>query len=389
MRIVVVLPAVPHPFGNTDARWFYVLLSELAQRGHDVVAIVATEESDERIASTRQWFSKHSGRLALHCHRLKVDSFVLRRKWRNLKQPFSEMLQDAEFGKLLKGELARGYDVLHLEQLSTGWLGLGLPRTVLNIHYLDCIDSAAWKKMSLAEHKARWQARRAADDLLHGINNIRLLTLHLKNAAEAINPNARYWVVPIALDPILYSMPPLVQEPVVGLIGSMHWEPSRFAAVRLIDRLWPLVKARLPEAKLYVAGWNATQYLERYSSQPDVQLASNLADPGEFFSQVAVMLYPLSCGSGMKVKVMESMAYGVPVVTTPEGIEGIQYHNGRECWVADSDEELAEKACQLLMDSTERLQMRTAARLLIEERYSPAPVIDAMISIYKQVINSP
>ena len=48
MRIVVVTPAVPHPFGDTAARWFYVLITELAARGHEVVALAATEEPDER-----------------------------------------------------------------------------------------------------------------------------------------------------------------------------------------------------------------------------------------------------------------------------------------------------------------------------------------------------
>ena len=48
MRIIVVTPAVPHPFGDTAARWFYVLITELVARGHEVVALVATEEPDER-----------------------------------------------------------------------------------------------------------------------------------------------------------------------------------------------------------------------------------------------------------------------------------------------------------------------------------------------------
>jgi glycosyltransferase involved in cell wall biosynthesis len=88
----------------------------------------------------------------------------------------------------------------------------------------------------------------------------------------------------------------------------------------------------------------------------------------------------------MKVKVMEAMAYGVPVVTTWEGVEGIDYQNGRECWVAETDEELAGKVCHLLEDSAERQQMRDAARRLIEERYSPRPVVDKMIAVYRQLI---
>lgn len=388
MRIVVVTPAVPHPFGDTAARWFYVLITELVARGHDVVAVVATEEPDELMAAARQWLSKTDGQLTLHMHRLKVDSIALRRKWQNLMRSRSELLQDSDLTALLGRELAKGYDVLHLEQMSTGWLGLGVARALLNVHYFDVIDWAGRANMSFGERKALWQAQRATKHLLHGINNVRLLTPRLKEATEAINPKGRYWVVPFALDTSLYLMPPMVEEPVVGLIGSMHWEPSRSAAERLITRIWPLVKRRVPRAKLFVAGWNAARYLQKYLSQPDIEVAENLAHPSEFFSKTAVMVYAPSRGSGMKVKVMESMAYGVPVVTTWEGVEGIDYKNGRECWVAETDGDLADKTCRLLENSGERRQMRDAARSLIEERYSPGPVVDKMMLVYQQLIGS-
>lgn len=388
MKIIVVVPAAPHPFGNTAARWFYVLISELVRRGHEVVAIIATEEAAERIAEARQWLANINGNLTTHWHRLKVDDFVLRRKWNSLRRPGSEVIQDAELTALLERELAQGYDVLHLEQMSTGWLGMNVPRALLNVHYFDVIDWGGREHMSLGERKALWQARRGARRLLHGIANIRLLTPRLKEAAEQVNPQGRYWVVPFALDPTLYDMQPLVQEPVVGMIGSMHWEPSRSAAERLITRIWPLVKQRVPDAKLYIAGWDATRYLGRYTGQPDLTLANNLPHPAEFFARAAVMVYAPSRGSGMKVKVMEAMAFGVPVVTTWEGVEGIEYQNGRECWAAESDEELAEKVCLLLQNATERQRMRAAARSLIEQRYSPQLVVDRMISVYQQVIGS-
>ena len=161
MRIIVVTPAVPHPFGDTAARWFYVLITELVARGHEVVALVATEEPDERVAEAKQWLSKYEGRLTLHCHRLRVDSAALRRKWQNLVRPRSEMLQDSEFTAKLQQELAQGYDVLHLEQMSTGWLGLNVPRALLNVHYFDIIDRGYRENMNFAERKALWQAQRA------------------------------------------------------------------------------------------------------------------------------------------------------------------------------------------------------------------------------------
>jgi polysaccharide biosynthesis protein PslH len=386
MRVVIVTPAVPHPFGDTAARWFYVLINELAARGNEVVALAATEESDERVAEAKQYLAQCGEQLKLHCHRLQVDSFPLRRKYQNLLRPRSELLQDPVFTGLLKAELVKGYDVLHLEQMSTGWLGINVPRTLLNVHFFDAIDWAAKKDMSFGDRKALWQARRATRSLLRGIPTVRLLTPRLKETAEWINPNGRYWVVPLALDPALYTLQPPAEEPVVGMIGSMHWEPSRSAAERLITRIWPLVKQCFPEAKLYVAGWNAVKYLNQYSSCRDFSLAENLAHPSEFFSKASVMVYAPSRGSGMKVKVMESMAYGVPVVTTWEGVEGIDYQNGRECWIGETDEELAGKVCRLLQNQGERQQMREAARTLIEQQYSPGPVVDKMIAVYEQLI---
>lgn len=215
---------------------------------------------------------------------------------------------------------------------------------------------------------------------------MRLLTPRLKEMAESINPSGHYWVVPFALDPALYPMQPMVQEPVVGMIGSMHWEPSRSAAERLITLIWPMVKRRVANAKLFIAGWNAAKYLSKYSSLPHLTLVENLAHPAEFFSKTSVMVYAPSRGSGMKVKVMESMAYGVPVVTTWEGVEGIDYQNGQDCWVAESDEELAARVCRLLENTAERQRMREAARSLIEQCYSPRPVVDKMISVYQQLL---
>ncbi|MFY9647794.1 MAG: hypothetical protein WAK29_21630, partial [Terriglobales bacterium] len=214
MKIIVVTPAVPHPFGDTAARWFYVLITELLARGHEVVALAVTEEREERISEAKQWLSKQGaksgGRLTLHCHRLQVDSFALRRKWQNLVRPRSEMVQDSALTGLLARELAKGYDVLHLEQMSTGWFGLGAPRALLNVHFFDVIDWAEKENMGFGERKELWQARRATRHLLRGIQNIRLLTPRLKDMAELINPNSnsRYWVVPLALDTALYDLQP-------------------------------------------------------------------------------------------------------------------------------------------------------------------------------------
>ena len=194
--------------------------------------------------------------------------------------------------------------------------------------------------------------------------------------AQQISARPDYTVIPFALDVSLYPLQPATADPVVGLLGSMHWFPSRSAAERLVTRIWPLVKRRVPNARLLIGGWNARRYLERLEG-PDITLVENLAHPTDFFSRVAVMAYAPARGTGMKVKVLESMAYGVPVVTTAEGAEGLACEDGIHCSIREDDDALAEAIVEQLGDDKGRRTMREAARVLVEERYSREPFLGA------------
>lgn len=391
MRIVVVTPAAPHPFGDTAAKWLCALIRTFLAGGHQVSCITVSEERTEllREAEARLGQFAKSNQFRFRALRMTTSVSPLTRKLRSLYRPFSELLYSNGFREALDAELRRGYDILHLEQLWTGWVGFGRPRSLLNVHQFEVIDWEGRRLQDFYERKALWQMGRATEEILRHTPHVKVLTSRLLEKARSINPHARYWVVPFALDMSLYSLQPMSAEPVVGLLGSMHWIPSRSAGERLMTRLWPLIKQRVPRAKLYVAGWNARKFLGHHLPLPDVSLEENLAHPSQFFSRVAVMAYAPSRGSGMKIKVLESMAYGVPVVTTWEGVEGMDYENGVHCWVEESDKAIAEKVCRLLENFHERQVMRQAARALMEERHSPAVVVDRMLQVYDDIGATP
>ncbi len=387
MKIVMATPAVPHPFGDTAAKWFYVLINELAEAGHQVHCLAVSEEPEKLVEDAQKRLrEKHPGNnLHFRFHRMVPDRNILRRKMHSALRPFSEMMYANGFYESLKRELHKGYDVLHLEQLWTGWLGSDLPRSLLNIHHFEIIDWEDRKLTTLREKKALTQMTRATKKILRSSRNLRMFTPRLQDKAKAINPNGKYWVVPFALDLSLYSLQPFVEEPVVGLLGSMHWNPSRSAAERLLTRIWPEINRRMPAARLMIAGWNAQKYLGKFMPMKNVQLEENLKHPTDFFSRAAVMVYAPSKGSGMKIKVLESMAYGTPVVTTWEGVEGVEYANGGHCWVEEDDLEIANKVLRLLENREERKSMRMTARGLMEEKYSPGPVVERMLGIYEEI----
>lgn len=388
MTIVLVVPACPHPFGDTAAKWFDVLVRELVRRQHRVYLLCVTDEPVPRIDEARRALADigSGGRLEATFHPLTIEKPAWRRRLTSLREPFSEITQAAGVRPLVDERLSRGYDVFHLEQLWTGWLAAGVERSVVNVHHLEVIDMEGEPPRSWAERKARWQMRRATAAILGHANNVRVFTPRLSERARAYNRSARHWVVPFALDARHYEMvPPPPATPVVGLIGSMHWGPSRTAAERLVTRIWPRVRAAVPAARLLVAGWQADRYLGQYAGTPGLELRANVRHPREFFAGTAVLAYAPGRGSGMKVKVMEAMAYGVPVVTTAEGIEGLFAEPGRHAQVADDDETLAEMVVALLRDRAAAGRMAAEARSLIVEHYNPQVVVDRVIDMYREI----
>lgn len=387
MTVFIVAPSCPHPFGDTAAKWFDVLVRELVRRGHHVSLLCITEEPASRVEEARRALAgiAPEGHLDFIIHPFAITRPAWRRRLASLREPFSEIRQADGVRQLVEARLSRGYDVFHLEQLWTGWLAAGVPRSVINIHHFEVIDIEGTSARSLAEHKARWQMRRATAAILAQADNLRLFTPRLSERARDYNRTARHWVVPFAIDPAHYEMVASGSEPVVGLIGSMQWGPSRTAAERLITKIWPRVRSAMPSARLLIAGWQADRHLARFAGEPGIDLRANISHPREFFAEATVLAYAPERGSGMKIKVMEAMAYGVPVVTTTEGVEGLQVESGRHAHVADDDATLAQMIVAVLQDRAAASRMAREARALIVEQHSPAVVVDRVIDMYQAV----
>ena len=138
MKVVVVTPSSPHPFRNAAARWYYALVTELARRGHEVVCLSGGEEDDGTIRQTRDHLAGSAVTYRHHPYWCSLSPVA--RKLRSAIYPRSEIRCNRELSDDLEAELARGYDILHLEQLWTGWLAFNRPRSLLNIHHFEIID---------------------------------------------------------------------------------------------------------------------------------------------------------------------------------------------------------------------------------------------------------
>jgi glycosyltransferase involved in cell wall biosynthesis len=388
LRIVLVMVEAPLPFGNAAARWFYVLLKGLVERGHRVTAFAACGKADE-IEKARALFPAPAYDLRLYPFPRRGG---LMAKWDTLRRPYSYMF-GPEFRRDLEDELARGFDVLHLEQLWGGWVGLAhADRALLNVHHLVWIDLGESPPRSSRERLERWLMFRAERTLLKSFHHVRSCSPRLVGPIRETNPSAQVVTVPVGLDASLYPFIPddrRTGEPTVTLIGSMAWYPGLSAAVRLLSRLWPEIKRRVPAARLQVVGWSARSALQDYLDLPDVTVVENVPDVQLYFDRTNVFVYAPSRGSGMKIKVLEAMAFGVPVVTTSEGVEGLPAVDGVHAGVCDDDAGLIDRAVALLNDADRQNRQRREARALIESHCGPGPTLDAIEAVYAEMLRNP
>jgi polysaccharide biosynthesis protein PslH len=383
LRVILVMNGSPLPFGHAVGRWYWVLLTGLVERGHRVTAFATCDDISEA-EILRDVFP--AGHYDLRCYRLGRRS-----KSQNLRRPYSYMLH-APLLDNLRAELQRGFDILHMESIWSGWVGVNLncAKAVLNFHSLYDIDQSNVRPSGMRDRIHRLLRRRAEYRLLRSYQRLLTLTPRLRDAASVIAPKAQIRVVPLGLDTSLYPFLPrerLVSEPVVSMIGSMNWHSSYSAAIRLLTQLWPPIKREVPKAKLRIVGRFARKQLSHLeaANQADVEVLENVADIRPHFERSQVLLYAPSVASGMKVKVLEAFAYGVPVVTNSQGVEGLSAQDGVHAGICNDDAGLIQRTVALLQNPVLREAQRVAARRLLEQECGANRTLDQLEDYYMEL----
>ena len=295
---------------------------------------------------------------------------------RRLRRPTGELARSA-FADRVR-EAARSADVLHLEEVETAWLndGIGVP-SLLRLQYFIRWDrdlGAPWKRRfrhMLEFELAERVAIRRHDCFIPASPRV-------AGEIRRRRPDAKVELVPLCLDPADYPPAALDGPPTAGIIGTAGWPITAAAMRRLVFDLWPEVRKLAPAARLVVAGRD-TKTLGLAGA--GVEVIGEVPSAVDFLRGLSVLLYPLARGSGIKVKTLESLACGVPVVTTPFGAEGVDGGDG--IVVATETRELASAAASILNDGNERRERGVAGRAAFETRYSPLPATAPLVELYR------
>jgi glycosyltransferase involved in cell wall biosynthesis len=313
-------------------------------------------------------------------------------KIKGLLMPLSYLSGKSLTESFRKSWLENNFDIAHVEHL---WSTYALPRKidpdrvlVSLLNFLKTDLDAARPAVNVLRESSRNRIIYSETQLIQKYRHFRVLSEEMAKTLRQIHPNAEIHIVPLPINIHDYEFRPRLhpaERPVVTCIGSMFWPPSHAAAHRLLTRLWPEIKAAVPDSKLQIVGRDACKQFSDFAKPDEIEVIENVPDITPYFHQADAMVYAPSAGSGTKVKIQEAMLYGVPVITNQAGIEGLDAVHGEHAMTGETDEELIRSVVDVLTNSELASSLAKQGRLLIERKCGPESVTDSLISIYQQM----
>ena len=160
-------------------------------------------------------------------------------------------------------------------------------------------------------------------------------------------------------------------EKALMYLGTLNWEANVDGLLWFMDQIWPELKTRHSDLKLYVIGKNPDKrLLDAAEADPDIVFTGFVEDPEAYFKRSRVFIAPLRFGSGIKVKVLNAMYRGIPVVTTSVGTEGLAARHMHHLALADTPEDMVQSIQRLLTDTQIWQHLRQESRKLVAEQYT-------------------
>lgn len=171
-------------------------------------------------------------------------------------------------------------------------------------------------------------------------------------------------------------------------IGTMYWPPNVDSMLYFCADILPRIKQRVPDVHLNIVGAKPTPAVQALASDPAVTVTGFVPDERIWAEDCGAFVVPLRSGSGMRVKILNAMAMGLPVVSTTVGAEGIEVSNGENIVLADGAEAFAEAASHLLSNPDFAVRVAEGGRRLMRERYSWDRVGEKLLSVYDTIVPS-
>jgi len=409
MKILFLSQLVPYPPDSGPKVRSYATLRHLAQQNEvTLLAFSRPDDSPESIEHLKTFcHAVHTVPIIRSTVRdgiefgmslLRNQSFIIQRdQTPEMKSKVEALLQNTRF------------DMIHADQL---WMAQ---------YAIEAKEHAPGVRILLDEHNACYQIfQRLADEEQNPLkrmiyrrewpalkryeawacrqfDHLVTVTDQDKKTLEALVQESNQYsepihaqVIPICVDTeILQMVEPVPDASDVLHLGTMFWMPNVEGVAWFIEKVWPLLKRSLPKASFSVVGKRPPDKLRQLAeSDPSIQIHGYAPDPMPYLQKCAAFIVPLRSGSGMRVKIVEAWARGLPIVSTTVGAEGLKYMDGENILIADGEENFAKAVERLLSDQELNHKLRSNGRRWVEQQYNWRRVYQDWNHIYRDTHDS-
>ena len=403
-NILFLTELLPYPLvAGPKIRIYYVLRELAARHRVTLLSFARPDDRAEDVAHLESFLDR-------------VYTVRMRRSWaQNVRAVLASLvtgqpaiIHREEIGAMqrrVRALLATGeFDVVHADQIPMaqyGLLGEGTPvRRVLDQHnatfrIVERLARDEGKRLMriFLEREARAFARYEAA-VCQRYDHVTFVTEEDREAVVAQMPDrsllGRSTVIPICIDTA--AVPPVTPSAKpfrVTHVGSMYWPPNVEGLVWLMEEVWPKVRARIPEAQLTLVGKNPSERILAWGRRHDVDVPGYVEDLGPYLAETAVFIVPLHAGAGMRVKILDAWCWGLPIVSTTIGAEGIAIEEGENILIADTPDSIAQAIVQVMSDAELQRRMRASGRRWVEERYDWRRIYPAWDAVYDRLLSGP
>lgn len=168
--------------------------------------------------------------------------------------------------------------------------------------------------------------------------------------------------------------------------GNFKYRPNEYAVEFFMEKIFPLIRREVPEAKFLAVGNAASRELRRFQGWAGFEAIDFVPDLRPYLGRAAVTVAPITMGSGVSNKVLEAFATGTAMVATPMPCGDLPVRNGEHLLIAQDAQQFAAQAVRLLKDAQLRREIAVRARRLVEKEYDLEVVSGKMERVMQQAV---
>ena len=401
MKVLFLTPQVPYPPQQGAALRNWGLISGLANR-HEVAVLSfrASGQPPEPPDRLRTVCRTETVRLPVRALRDRLRVMLTTR------QPdMARRLASETYAQRLVEWLAReSFDVVHVGGIEMApyldVIEAARPRPLVVFDNLNC-EYLLQQRAFLTDLRVpgRWpgaayslvqwrRLRRYEAQVCRRADRVLAVSEADAAALRKLVPGLGVVVVPNGVDTLAYrpeasNAAPQVSERALVFTGTMDFRPNVDAVLWFARKVLPGVQAEVPEAHFFVVGQRPHRWLDGLRGDPAVTLTGWVEDARPYIAQAAVYVAPLRIGGGTRLKLLEAMATGKPVVATRLGAEGYPVTHGRELLLADTAVDFAAAVVALLRAPERRAELGRVARAFVEQHYDWRTIVPRVEAAYQ------